>query len=172
VALTGFASQVEPFTKSSRERIAAMAGAIEATRTISGDIVECGVWRGGNIILARKMAPERVCWLYDTFEGMTKPEAVDVTRTGRKAFDSYRAKTEAGRRWAAASFEEVCQALEQTGTWDESKLRFVTGRVEQTLLEPKNLPDGSRCCGSIPTGTHRQRSNWKPFTRALLRAAS
>jgi O-methyltransferase len=73
VALTGFASQVEPYTKSSRERIAAMAGAIEQPGLFPGDIVECGVWRGGNIILARKMAPDRVCWLYDTFEGMTKP---------------------------------------------------------------------------------------------------
>jgi O-methyltransferase len=134
---------VKPYTKSTYERLAAMLDAVLSVNEnlIRGDIVECGVWRGGNIMLARRFAPDRVCWLYDTFAGMTKPQAVDVTSSGRPAEDSYRVKTEAGRRWAAASVEEVRGFLEETDTLDDSKLRFVIGDVEQTLLDAKNLPD-------------------------------
>lgn len=132
---------VKPYTKSSPARLAAMEAALLRIKDIPGDIVECGVWRGGNIILARKIAPDRACWLYDTFAGMTQPQLVDVTRTGRAAQNSYNVKTEAGRRWAAASVEEVRQNLAETDTLDDSKLRFVVGPVEETLLEAKNLPD-------------------------------
>ena len=47
-----------------------------------GDIVECGVWRGGNIILARFYCPDRMCWLFDTFEGMANRSKWDVNRSG------------------------------------------------------------------------------------------
>jgi hypothetical protein len=49
---------------------------------IEGDIVECGVWRGGNIILARFYCPDRVCWLFDTFAGMANPSVWDFKRGG------------------------------------------------------------------------------------------
>jgi O-methyltransferase len=159
VALTGYAAQVKPYTKSSFARIEAMTAAIEATRDIPGDIVECGVWRGGNIILARKLAPERVCWLYDTFAGMTKPQEVDVNRNGRPAMASYMAKP-AG--WSSASVDEVRGYLEQTGTLDDEKLRFVVGPVERTLLEPENLPDR--------IAVLRLDTDWYASTKAELEA--
>jgi hypothetical protein len=118
-----------------------MASAIHETRDIAGDIVECGVLRGGNIILARKLAPDRVCWLYDTFSGMTEPRDVDVTRSGRSALQSYTKKLKDGRRWSCVSIEDVKKNFEKTETFDDSKLRFVVGPVEETLLKPENLPD-------------------------------
>ena len=52
---------------------------------IQGDVVECGVWRGGNmVLLMKKMKTFRKLWLYDTFEGMTKPSSYDRSfRSGR-----------------------------------------------------------------------------------------
>ena len=132
---------VKSYTKSSPARLAAMETALLRIKDIPGDIVECGVWRGGNIILARKVLPDRVCWLYDTFAGMTKPQAVDVSRNGHAAIDRYKIKTENGRRWAAASVEEVRQNLEATDTLDDSKLRFVVGPVEETLPLGENRPE-------------------------------
>ena len=43
---------------------------------IEGDIVECGVWKGGQIISAylANTQTKRKFWLYDTFEGMTQPQ--------------------------------------------------------------------------------------------------
>ena len=39
---------------------------------IPGDFVECGVWRGGNAILAKKifehLNSDKKVWMFDTFE--------------------------------------------------------------------------------------------------------
>ena len=49
---------------------------------IPGDFIECGVWRGGNGILAKKifeyMGSNKNVWMFDTFAGMTKPINIDV----------------------------------------------------------------------------------------------
>ena len=45
---------------------------------IDGDIVECGVWRGGNLICAQlylnQLNLKKKIYGFDTFEGMTEPE--------------------------------------------------------------------------------------------------
>jgi hypothetical protein len=46
---------------------------------VPGDFVECGVWRGGCSILMRAVLAEardetRRVWLFDSFEGLPKPE--------------------------------------------------------------------------------------------------
>ena len=49
---------------------------------IAGSIVECGVWRGGSMMLVAKTLIEcgdtsRDLYLYDTFEGMPPPTKAD-----------------------------------------------------------------------------------------------
>lgn len=48
---------------------------------LEGDFVECGVWKGGNIILLKNLMTDykikKQIYAYDTFEGMTKPTAID-----------------------------------------------------------------------------------------------
>ena len=55
-----------------------------ADNKISGDIVECGVWRGGNMVMVAEMLKRlktfRKLWLYDTYEGMTKPSKFDLLK--------------------------------------------------------------------------------------------
>ena len=124
---------VAPYTKTSRERLIAMAKAcqrIDADK-IAGDIVECGVWRGGNIILARKLCPDRMCWLYDTFEGMANKSKWDKNKRGF-SIDEGKARV---------SMQEVIENLQATETFESDKLTFVQGKVEKTLLEPTNLPE-------------------------------
>jgi O-methyltransferase len=50
---------------------------------IPGDMVECGVWRGGSMMLiAYALAyfgdTNRRLLLYDTFAGMTEPDDIDI----------------------------------------------------------------------------------------------
>ena len=61
----------------------ALVGLIESVQYINkfgleGDIVECGVWRGGSMMAAAHQSilegNLRKIWLYDTYEGMTPPE--------------------------------------------------------------------------------------------------
>lgn len=137
-----FAS-IGPYTKSSVARLAAMAGAIRSIdrEGILGDIVECGIWRGGNIILARILSPGRICWLYDTFNGMTRPRSIDRTRSGGSALEKYIRKTEHGQFWAAASVGEVRGIFDHMGVLNDDRLIFIEGDVEVTLKDPENVPD-------------------------------
>jgi len=76
--------RAKPFTMTSPERVVSLIHAIEyiISWEISGDIVECGVWRGGSMMVAawtllrlnRGDIPLR---LFDTFAGMSEPSAVD-----------------------------------------------------------------------------------------------
>ena len=132
---------VEPFTMTSYERIAALA---DATRhvvraKILGAIVECGVWRGGSMmVVARTLLEEgevRDLYLFDTFAGMTPPTDLDVDHSGIPAqvqFDQ--SKAEEGSGWCFASLEDVRHNLLSTG-YPEEKLHFIKGDVLDTLPE-------------------------------------
>ena len=54
-----------------------------AESNIYGDVVECGVWRGGvsalmkDVIGGREVGDSRRFWLFDTFEGMSDPTEHD-----------------------------------------------------------------------------------------------
>ena len=81
-----------PFTMTSLERMYALYKATEyvAKGNISGDIVECGVWKGGSAMLVAMTLCKFDCtdkkiYLYDTYEGMTKPSESDVNTKGQKA---------------------------------------------------------------------------------------
>lgn len=71
------------FSMASQERLLStfLACKYVVQNDIPGDFVECGVWRGGNAFLAKKVfamlnSPRNV-WLFDTFTGMTKPTSHD-----------------------------------------------------------------------------------------------
>jgi hypothetical protein len=96
------------------------------SKGIDGDVVECGVWHGGNIMLARFLSPKRTCWLYDTFTGMPPPGPLDTKRSGNPARDSFVGKL-------AVSRETVIANLREQDCWDDDRIRLVPGRVEDTL---------------------------------------
>src|SRR5699024_9544174 len=76
--------RVEPFTMTSLARRASLLGAVDhvVSNRIPGDIVECGVWRGGSMMvvalaLMARGDTSRELYLYDTFEGMSEPTDAD-----------------------------------------------------------------------------------------------
>lgn len=127
--------RVMSYTKSDSVRLASMVDALIAVDRdgVCGDVVECGVWRGGNVILARLMSPLRTCWLYDTFDGMTEPdEELDVKRSGERAIDRFNMKQAGGMKWDAVSVDEVRKNFEEVDL-DPGEVNFVVGPVEETL---------------------------------------
>lgn len=130
-----------PYTMVSVERAFA---AYEAVRHvvrsgIPGAIVECGVWRGGLAMLAARtlleLGEQRTIYLYDTFEGMPKPDDRDVRVSGgTKAL----AKWEQQDKWCYASEEEVRKHVLSTG-YPECRVVFVRGKVEDTI--PAIIPE-------------------------------
>jgi O-methyltransferase len=139
---------VRPYTMTGPERLHALIQAVRyvVAAGVQGDVVECGVWRGGSMMavastLLRCDSATRRLWLYDTFEGMTKPTDVDVDIAGRSARDDFarhRVAGEDGSSWYAASLDEVRSNMARTG-YPSDLVSFVPGQVEQTL--PDDAPD-------------------------------
>jgi O-methyltransferase len=135
-------ARVRPYTMTTPERIVALARAVEyvVDRGIEGAIVECGVWKGGSMMvvaltLARLGAASRDLYLYDTYEGMSEPTADDVSAAdGRSAADllAADASRETSVVWAYAQLDEVTRNLASTG-YDPARLHFVEGKVEETI---------------------------------------
>ena len=111
---------------------------------VPGAMVECGVWKGGCCMLMAltaqaQGAADRDIYLYDTFAGMSQPGAVDVSHTGAVATPQWQEKqTATHNQWCYAALEEVKQNLATTG-YEEQRLHFVPGRVEDTI--PGTVPD-------------------------------
>jgi O-methyltransferase len=143
-------SKVRQLTMLSPERVLANLRAIEhiVQNGIPGDIVECGVWRGGSsmamaLALLRLSDTSRTLWMYDTFQGMTDPTDADKSHAGIGAKELLTTAKERGALehseiLAYASLEDVRNNMLATG-YPVSHVRFVEGPVEQTI--PGALPD-------------------------------
>ena len=113
---------------------------------LDGDFVECGVWRGGNSLLAKMIfddsgSKNRNVWLFDTFEGMPEPTLHDsLIPNGESAITEFeKNKTKAGSDWAYASLEFVMTAFEKAGARD-SRVHFIKGDVADTLKTSMKIP--------------------------------
>lgn len=130
---------VAPFTMTSKQRL---LGVIDAVRYvcragIAGDIIECGVWKGGSMMAAAATLiaegdTSRNLFLFDTFEGMAKPTERDRDIAGNRAT----AMHEKIPQWCYAGIEEVKRNLLSTG-YPADKLHFIPGKVEETLPHSK-----------------------------------
>src|SRR3984885_2584249 len=83
-------SRVKRFTMLSIERILANIRAVDhiVRYKIPGDIVECGVWRGGSsmaMALALRDQPPRTLSMYDTYIGVTDATSADISHAGPSA---------------------------------------------------------------------------------------
>lgn len=137
---------VESYTMTSPERLYALIQAVRYIEGngIPGDIVECGVWKGGSMMLVAKVLMSlgnmnRNLWLFDTYTGMPRPGEVDVSPTEGGALDLFSAKQTGNNtsNWCYAPLAEVQKAMYGTG-YATSKIHFVQGLVEDTI--PREAP--------------------------------
>jgi hypothetical protein len=100
---------------------------------IPGDIVECGVWKGGSILaviltLQSLNISDRTIYLYDTFSGMPPHKQWDINLWGEKG-DVLELNI---------PLDEVKQTILNT-KYPADRIVFVPGMVEVTLPNaPKN----------------------------------
>ncbi|MEQ8964370.1 MAG: TylF/MycF/NovP-related O-methyltransferase [Azospirillaceae bacterium] len=142
-----FFERCEPNTMTTMERLYSLYSAVDyiVRREVPGDIVECGVWRGGSMMMAALTllhaggAADRQLWLYDTFAGMPEPGDADRKFGGEPARDKWVEHRQGeGSDWNYASKEDVRAALLSTG-FPEERIHFVEGKVEDTI--PETTPD-------------------------------
>lgn len=111
---------------------------------IPGAFVECGVWRGGSAMLIAKMLSNRnitdkKIYLYDTFEGMTKPTEADKNYNGTDAFlllkQNVHDKEESV--WCVAGLSDVQKNMRLIN-YPEGNIIYIQGTVETTI--PGTIP--------------------------------
>jgi len=155
--------QVLPYTLTTPARLFVLIEAVKyvINNNVEGDIVECGVWKGGSMMAAalallEMNATDRDLYLYDTFKGMTKPSEEDVTICGDTAHEDYlhRVKRKAPEvypytlkrddkrdmsNWCYSSLEEVRKNMFSL-RYPRDRIFFIQGRVEDTI--PHHVPAG------------------------------
>ena len=127
---------------------------------VEGEIVELGVWKGGMTMLLalaeerfrNKTLPRRHLWVYDTFEGLPEPGTHDdvaarniyrALTKRQRTHDVERRKKKgwisADNKWNLGTMSEVMTNVGRTLV-DMEAVHFVRGKVEQTLLDARNIP--------------------------------
>ena len=128
------------------ERMYALYKGVEyvVNSKIPGDFVECGVWRGGSsMIIAKTLLKmketNRKIYLYDTYEGMSKPTKKDKeTSTSLSALGEWeKSQKENYNDWCYSPLKEVENNMNLT-KYPLKNIIFVKGMVEETI--PKNIP--------------------------------
>ena len=109
-------------------------------KKIEGDFVECGVWRGGNLMLFKKFLDNEYkekninIYAYDTFDGMTKPEEIDYDLNTKKiAKDILKLDTQKkSNMWGICNLKDVKNNLLKNCS-NIDNFKFIEGKVEETL---------------------------------------
>ncbi len=134
--------RVKAFSMTSIERLYAMHKAAEyiVKARIAGDVVECGVWRGGSMMMAALTLlalgdTGRRLVLFDTFEGLPMPDKEkDVDLWGNSNYDEWtrHRRTDVSSDWACASLDAVRENIKSTG-YPMDKVVCVKGMVQDTI---------------------------------------
>jgi O-methyltransferase len=137
----------KPYTLIHVERMYSLYKAVQyiVKKGVPGDFVECGVWKGGaSMMMAKTLLKlgvrDRKLYLYDTFEGMTKPTPEDTAlMSGAGDTMGIWERNQSGdhNEWCYGPLEGVKKAMEATG-YPPENIIYVKGPVEETL--PKTLP--------------------------------
>jgi O-methyltransferase len=134
--------QVHPFTMTSPERVFALRQSVQylVQHGILGDIVECGVWKGGSMMAVARTLQEsgttdRDLYLFDTFEGMSAPTLEDISFKGDLAANLLsQSARDSSWVWACSALDEVKRNLQATG-YPVEHMFFIKGKVEETVPE-------------------------------------
>jgi O-methyltransferase len=138
-------SKVLPYTMTSKARLSALCDAVHyvVKNQIPGDIVECGVWKGGSMMavahtLLSLEDRTRDLYLFDTFDGMTEPGKNDIAVTGETAAELLgKGDKEKSEVWCYAAIDQVRSAIHDTG-YPTDRTFLIKGRVEDTV--PSQAP--------------------------------
>jgi O-methyltransferase len=137
---------VRPYTMTSLRRLEGLLKSVEYlhANNIEGDVVECGVWKGGSIIAAANALFNlgdltRSFYLFDTFSGMTEPGANDPDFVK----EEYQLRKGSGDKagWYSVSKEDVLSNILRSCEMPSDCFHLIEGDVNLTLDLHENLPN-------------------------------
>ena len=138
----------DQFSMTGKNRMYLLSEAIMNSKinNLDGDFVECGVWRGGNILLYKLLKNHyglnKNIYAFDTFDGMTLPDNLDKDYLGNSAsllLKKTVKKDNKANIHCYSDIDTVKKNILQYSNLDN--IKFIKGPVEKTLLLEENLPD-------------------------------
>ncbi len=110
---------------------------------IEGAIVECGVWKGGSVMVSaltlKKLGAQKDIFLYDTFEGMSAPTEKDISFNNESAYKNWdHIKSSGSIILCYSGLDEVKKNVFSTG-YAPNNFHFIQGKVEDTI--PAHMPE-------------------------------
>lgn len=99
-------------------------------KDVNGDIVECGVWRGGFSIFLAHLFKYKNIWVADSFEGFQPLDKANYQFEGERHTPNF-TMTPLGP--IGISLEEVKQHFLDYGLENEDRINYLKGFVNQTL---------------------------------------
>ena len=114
----------------------------EKVKALDGDIVECGVFRGGMALFMTKIFKDKKIWVVDSFEkGFQDPDEAKypgkILRGGIVEPHVHNYPIREGL--CGISLEEVKNLFEQYGEGENTNVNYLDGYVRDTL-KPENCP--------------------------------
>ena len=109
-------------TKVTLERFETIIRHQNAIKLLDGDIIECGVWKGGMGIFLRKMFIDKRLWLADSFSGFQDPSKAKYN------FSNERHKLGG----MTVPYKDVINAFKAMGV-ESDNIDFLVGYVNDTL---------------------------------------
>lgn len=97
----------------------------EKINVLQGDVVECGVWRGGFSIFLAKLFHNKTMWAVDSYAGFQPPSG------GNYQFPDELHTPE--KCQLEVSLEEVKENFAKFDCLDENRIKFLKGYVNETL---------------------------------------
>lgn len=99
--------------------------------SISGDIVECGVWKGAFSIFLSKLFPTRTIWVCDSFDGFQDPGKSKYLQYDREFFTPTN-----GQDFVRVGLSDVMTNFNRFGFQGDiynGRIQFLKGWVKDTL---------------------------------------
>ena len=97
---------------------------------VEGDVVECGVWRGGFSIFLSYIFQDKNVWVCDSYEGF-QPVEIAKHSYDRERHTNHVTHNAVGP--LAISLEEVQSHFKTYGLGDDERIKFLKGFVKDTL---------------------------------------
>ena len=139
-------SNAKQYSMTPTSRMWALVQSIEyvSQNNISGDFVECGVWKGGNLILLsaiqEQLGMSRTIYGFDTFAGMVEPKDLDVDFLGKSAAEMMTNSQKIDGDFSIHCFASLDLVKKNLSENSSKNVRLVQGDVAETLLNIENLP--------------------------------